>query len=150
MPRWNKALSDCFITGKKCIRCNSDGPFQSDSTRPDGLHPYCKSCKRKTCKSHYLQNKQKYREYGWKIRYGVSKETYQALFDSQNGVCAVCSGPPTREFLDIDHNHLNGKVRGLLCSPCNMGLGQLKDSASLMRKLADYVERHNESQNPNS
>jgi hypothetical protein len=50
--------------------------------------------------------------------------------------------PEERGVFHIDHDHKSGKVRGLLCSCCNTGIGFLKDDPRIMRKAADYVERH--------
>jgi hypothetical protein len=52
--------------------------------------------------------------------------TYTALFDIQQGVCAICKAPPPAgEPLHLDHDHATNEVRGLLCSGCNTGLGYL-------------------------
>jgi hypothetical protein len=59
---------------------------------------------------------------------GITEEKYGQIFDSQNGVCAICKGPPdTRwKMLAVDHDHGTGKVRGLLCMTCNTLLGRLE------------------------
>ena len=58
----------------------------------------------------------------------------------QDGLCALCDLPMKNTYIDHDHN--TGKLRALLCSNCNTGLGKLRDDPQLMRKAADYVERH--------
>lgn len=69
--------------------------------------------------------------------YGLTEDTYQRLFDKQGGCCAICG---KRSTLVVDHCHTNGHVRGLLCQPCNTGLGKLGDSkGGLLRALA-YLE----------
>lgn len=67
------------------------------------------------------------------------KELVMAALENQT-VCAICS-KPSRTRLHIDHNHKTGKYRGLLCSPCNIGLGHFKDSPSLLRKAIEYLKR---------
>jgi Recombination endonuclease VII len=67
-------------------------------------------------------------------RYGISVAEYDALLAKQGGVCAICRKRSKRR-LCVDHCHLTGTVRGLLCDRCNLGLGYLKeDQASLVRR----------------
>jgi hypothetical protein len=47
-------------------------------------------------------------------------------------------------ILHIDHNHLTGKTRALLCDKCNVGLGSFRDNPDLLRKAAAYLEFHDE------
>jgi Autographiviridae endonuclease VII len=69
-------------------------------------------------------------------RYGISAAEYDALLAKQGGVCAICRKHSKRR-LCVDHCHLTGTVRGLLCDRCNLGLGYLKeDQASLVAALA--------------
>jgi hypothetical protein len=69
-------------------------------------------------------------------RYGISVAEYDALLAKQGGVCAICRKRSKRR-LCVDHCHLTGTVRGLLCDRCNLGLGYLKeDQASLVAALA--------------
>lgn len=51
--------------------------------------------------------------------YGVTEETYRALFEAQQGRCAICRRQPRRRRLAVDHDHNTGRVRGLLCYTCN-------------------------------
>src|SRR5712664_1515855 len=57
-------------------------------------------------------------------RYGISPAEYTALYDTQAGKCGICGRPAKR--LCVDHNHQNGKVRGLLCVTCNIFLGTIE------------------------
>jgi len=68
-----------------------------------------------------------------------SPELYQSLLDSQKGVCAIC-GNPSRRKLNFDHDHKTMKVRGLLCSPCNTGLGKLGDTVDGLKRAIAYLE----------
>lgn len=58
--------------------------------------------------------------------YGITQEQYDAMAQKQNQVCAICHRPPKR-VLVVDHDHITGDIRGLLCDRCNVGLGWLKD-----------------------
>jgi hypothetical protein len=60
----------------------------------------------------------------------------------QNGRCALCGGPPTERGLVIDHCHRSGKVRALLCSSCNKGLGFFRDDPERLTAAITYLENH--------
>jgi hypothetical protein len=83
-------------------------------------------------------------------KYGLTLEEFQTLHGNQHGVCAICGEPEKvlesrtkkAKSLSVDHCHITGKVRGLLCYECNTGIGKLKDSTSLMRKAIEYLERY--------
>ena len=74
-------------------------------------------------------------------RYGLTPYSFQSLLDSQSGKCAICSVIP-KSRLHIDHNHETGRVRGLLCGNCNMGLGLFKDSKELLNLAKLYLEKY--------
>lgn len=82
-----------------------------------------------------------------KRTYDISWEDYEEMFDNQNGCCAICkskvsSSRTTRLF--VDHCHDTTKVRGLLCSSCNHGLGLFKDSPTLLKRAINYLESSKE------
>jgi hypothetical protein len=64
-----------------------------------------------------------------------------ALFDSQQGQCAICTKDLDLEAAEthLDHCHKTGRLRGVLCQHCNQGLGQFGDDANLLRKAAEYL-----------
>ena len=69
--------------------------------------------------------------------YGISAEDFDAMLTEQNGCCAICGNKDDGRRLHVDHCHTTGKVRGLLCSPCNTKLGWLE----LRRKeIANYMQ----------
>jgi hypothetical protein len=63
---------------------------------------------------------------------------------AHDGLCDICGNPPDGKWgeLAIDHCHEGGGFRGLLCSSCNMALGLFKDDPDILRKAAEYVEKH--------
>lgn len=82
--------------------------------------------------------------------YGIDPDIYKTMFDAQQGCCQICHRHQ-REFkrrLSVDHDHLTGKVRGLLCASCNSGLGQLHDSPDLLRFAAEYIEHYRTESTP--
>jgi hypothetical protein len=70
--------------------------------------------------------------------YGLSLQQLEELSTRQNHACAICKA--SDRPLGIDHCHVTGKVRGLLCNSCNVGLGFYCDDPELMRTAARYVE----------
>lgn len=63
------------------------------------------------------------------------------LLKDQGGVCAICFDEPATRRLALDHDHLGGSERGLLCTRCNMGLGYFRDSQVILGSAIDYLER---------
>lgn len=76
--------------------------------------------------------------------YGISIDDYEAILEAQGGVCLICSEPPTvrgrKRHLEVDHNHSNGQVRGLLCNKCNTGIGGLRDDPTMLKRAILYLE----------
>ena len=65
------------------------------------------------------------------------------MWQASRGVCAVCrESPRDKKSLHLDHDHATGKIRSFLCNHCNVSIGMVGDSATLLRKLADYIESH--------
>ncbi len=60
---------------------------------------------------------------------------------SQGNTCAVCVQVGV-ERRHVDHDHRTGEVRGILCVNCNGGLGQFRDDPAVLRRAADYLDRH--------
>ena len=83
------------------------------------------------------RNRQRLREEWVQWKYGMSPEAYQVLWDQQNGKCAICLRGEIE--LCVDHNHITGRVRGLLCQKCNLGVAPFDDVAVLYRAIA-YLE----------
>lgn len=91
------------------------------------------------------------RDYSLRSKYNITLEQYEKLLANQNGVCALCGLTETAidkyhkeiKSLAVDHCHETGKVRGLLCSSCNIGIGNLKHNPELLRKAALYCEEAN-------
>ncbi len=73
--------------------------------------------------------------------YGITMENYLALYDEQGGVCAICKKSITKKRLCVDHDHKTGKIRGLLCSYCNTGIGLFRDDLALLNSAIKYLGR---------
>lgn len=74
-------------------------------------------------------------------KYGITAEEFDARRKSQGFCCAICGVPESKCYrgLHLDHDHTTGKNRGLLCSPCNIGLGMFKDSGTLLDSAKRYL-----------
>ena len=141
---------------KKCTKCLEEKPLTEFFSRGGKLsHLYKSRCKlcMQSARQVWAENNKKYlnawRRNNWEVsgrrfrRRGTTKEVYDQLYECQQGTCALCGEVDEKlVWLCIDHDHLTGKVRGLLCPNCNRGLGLLKDDADLLRRAADYVEFH--------
>ena len=75
-----------------------------------------------------------------KRTYQVTPEQYEAMNRKQEGLCAICREPNNSGWsLAVDHNHTTGKVRGLLCTRCNRGIGYFKDDPSRLARAIEYL-----------
>jgi len=74
-----------------------------------------------------------------KMRFNISLNEYDNLLDKQGGVCKICKTKESRKVLCVDHNHNTGKIRGLLCSKCNRGIGLLGDNIDLLKVAIKYL-----------
>lgn len=79
-----------------------------------------------------------------KSKYGITAEQYDAMLAAQGGKCALCGreGNVGGKRLAVDHCHGTGKVRGLLCNPCNTMLGNARDDVDLLTAAIAYVLAH--------
>lgn len=97
-----------------------------------------------------IRSPERFKSYTLTRDYGINLDDYKRLLEAQNNLCAICGCPSGSEkgnnngskVLSVDHNHDTGKIRGLLCSACNKGIGSLMDDAKLLRKAADYLDSY--------
>lgn len=92
-------------------------------------------------------NPEIFRRLHLKKKFGISLEMYDQLLDEQRHTCAICGRPEKTIIrgklvpLAVDHDHNTGSVRGLLCVPCNRGLGLFKDDLSILEKAIAYLKK---------
>lgn len=95
---------------------------------------------REYIKEYYIKNKdKKYMKVRERI-YGITKDQYDQLLLETNGQCIICQ-KLTEKFV-VDHCHLTGKVRGLICGKCNSGLGFFNDSIQCLNNAIKYLKKH--------
>ena len=110
----------------------------------------CKVCTNQARKTYILNNpdKAKASDRAYHLsNYGLTISEYNKMFNEQNGCCLGCEKHQTelKKRLCVDHCHTTGKVRGLLCTSCNAGLGQLKENVSIFNNLIKYINNFSES-----
>ncbi len=77
-----------------------------------------------------------------KYAFGLTLAQYNEMLKEQGGRCAICEQKPTTIRLAVDHDHVTGTIRGLLCIGCNTTVGKLRDSPELVEKLRRYLYKH--------
>ena len=155
-PRWRAPEGT-----KWCPGCKDTRPldqFGANQRNPDGKQIYCKPCAvakvtasrhkdptshRRSSKAWREKNPEWHADNHARWKYGVERGTYAQMLEAQGGRCAICKtdnpGPRLSRF-HIDHCHDTEKVRGLLCSSCNTGIGQLKHDTLIMKAAISYLE----------
>lgn len=117
--------------GKKCAGCGTDISHKYANAK------WCTP----ECRNRSLTPEQR-RKYRLTSKYKITPEDYDAMVAKQGGRCAICltDDPKTKHgFWHIDHCHNSLKVRGLLCSTCNTGLGSFYDDFNHLVRAAMYV-----------
>lgn len=77
-----------------------------------------------------------------KRKFGITEKEYLDLRKEQNDKCAICLGIDKNQRLGVDHNHKTKKIRGLLCTGCNTGIGGLQDSIELLKNAINYLKKY--------
>ena len=141
---------------KICTKCGKHLPStrfggkswtNQDGSKTTSKRSQCRDCVNSANLLRYhsrLETKQAHNRASYRYRiksYGLTMDEYEEMLSRCGGTCEVC-GHASKELLHIDHDHSTGKVRGLLCRPCNAALGLVRDSPERLRKLANYLEVH--------
>ena len=142
---------------KQCSKCNKDLPWDFFKRRKqDGklyLNSSCKLCNKIVWDKWVDKNKEHYKkikkqgqdllhhEYKKYERRGITKEQYEIVFKTQQGLCAICKKTPkTTHSLAMDHNHKTNEFRGLLCKECNRALGLFGDNIDTLTNAVLYLK----------
>ena len=149
---------ECAHIGKYCSDCKAYKLFRAFSpaskggTNRGGVGTYCKVCKARQRKADYNGKTEKERKQERSAhlarKYDLTDEEYAAMWERQQGLCAICGEPEKRWlkgtmlFLAIDHDHRTGLVRELLCHDCNLMLGRAHDDPEILRQATAYLEKH--------
>lgn len=144
---------------KKCNRClveKSLDEFFKDKNHSSGRYSICKSCKKNQTYKWRKNNRETYnsvarewrknhklscREYNLRKKFGITNAQYSEMFNAQDGCCWICGRHQSqvKRRLAVDHCHKTNKIRKLLCSNCNKGLGNFKENPEFLRRAAIYL-----------
>jgi hypothetical protein len=135
-------IDECLF---RCKRCGIEKPVSQ--MRPD--HRYiCLVCFSRLGDEWQQRNPRRAARAKWNhhllTRFGISLEEAETLLASQGGVCAICGqeiNDPRGYGPHIDHDHITGQVRGVLCLQCNSGLGHFRDDPERLQAAIAYLAR---------
>lgn len=142
---------DGQATGRECTKCGEWKvwvEFHVNTNGTMGRHSQCRECHNRNKRERRLlqpQTKTEKRAQLLKARYGLTPETYDELFASQDGRCAICDEEPARPC--VDHDHDTGQTRGILCHYCNIRLPAVENEKyrlPAMAYLAKYAANDNQ------
>ena len=109
----------------------------------DTVRKRCTVCRLASAARWKANNARKVRDLTLR-KYGIDLVTYEAMFAAQGGLCAICRRPFAQrraKHFHVDHDHVSGRVRGLLCAECNTALGLFSDDPSRLERGAEYLRR---------
>ena len=133
-----------IVDGKKvCPKCNQTKlleEFSRKRSRSYIPHEGCYQSYCRDCTSQYYSPEKK-RRWDYSRRYDITLEEYQDLYAKQKGACAICKDHPNT-MLCIDHDHIDNFVRGLLCSKCNLMIGNARNDINILEEAINYLERN--------
>lgn len=93
-------------------------------------------------KKRYQEDRARRKNYALQRRYGITVAQFDAMLVEQGGACAICKTTvPGKRGFHIDHDHVTGEIRALLCGWCNSGLGQFRDNPEVMAAAIQYLAR---------
>lgn len=135
---------------KKCTKCGIEKPlseFYKNKTNKDGLQKRCKPCDILLGKQRYQKDPKLSAEKRFirklKQDYGINLLDYIKIKQDQNNSCAICKIKLAYGMqVHVDHCHTTGKVRGILCRWCNIGLGHFKDSMENLKSAQKYLKKY--------
>lgn len=138
-PHELRNVRDCNACAVNRVRqWRLDNPGRREKYKPSDNSRYLRWVRNNPDRQKAIQKRSRL----WRA-FGLTLEDYFVMLEGQNGICAICKQPPKDgTFLAVDHNHRNGKIRGLLCWRCNSSMGKFNDDPALIRRAAEYLEVH--------
>ena len=121
-----------------CSVCEPVGIYKGATYKNEGTWR-CGPAARKQVRSRYEEVKDRQRDLRFQRKYGITADEYDRMLADQDGVCARCKEPPGMLRLAVDHCHNTGRVRGLLCGPCNTYIGRLEANMDRLDEDLAYI-----------
>lgn len=93
---------------------------------------------------YYIKNKDRIKDQYLTRLYGITLKEFNEILLEQDNQCAICGADKcaSGKSFAVDHDHTTGKVRGLLCKKCNMGLGHFEDNLETIKNIMKYMEKY--------
>lgn len=132
-----------FATKPLCPGCGETDPNKFYVHKKTGTrsNAYCAECHKINCRNRYNSKTMFQKRAERAVMYGLSADEYIKMHEKQDGKCAICKKEPsTKRGLHIDHCHKTGKVRGLLCHNCNIGIGNFSHDSDLLSTAIEYLK----------
>ncbi|TYK45274.1 endonuclease VII domain-containing protein [Actinomadura decatromicini] len=120
-----------------CKEIKAVHEFGSNRSNKSGLANHCRPCHSKVMAAGKRRKHGSERNYLLKLRYGVTEEEVEQMIAEQGGICVICLRDEPKH---VDHDHMTGLVRRVLCFKCNGALGQFEDNPERLRLAAEYLE----------
>ena len=136
--RERREVPEGFAYCPSCEELKELVEFPRHRGAKNGRHTYCRPCHHRRTTESAIRHHGSTRDKHLIRRYGLTSADVDVMVQEQGGVCALCK---ERAPEHVDHDHLTGRVRGVLCSCCNQGLGSFRDRADILRNAIDYLER---------
>ncbi len=93
-------------------------------------------------KDWYQKNRNHVRNKRFQLKYGLTLDQVEHMFVQQNGKCSICEESfENPRHMHVDHDHSSGTIRELLCSNCNIVLGQSQENIQILLKAISYLEK---------
>lgn len=153
---------------KRCYVCERWLPrtgycFSNNTRIRDGLDNICRKCNKDKSKSLRSSDEKKQKVRLLKIKeykksvpnyekntklkqlYNISYDDWNKLRLLQNNQCAICKhffNLDKPKLIHVDHDHITGVIRSLLCHYCNSALGLLKEDPAIIKNMLLYIEKH--------
>lgn len=122
-----------------CKLFHAEEDFSWDKTRGQ-FQRVCRDCATASQRRHNAANAERINLVRRLKKRGITEDQYEVMVREQKGACAICGR--TDRKLDIDHCHTSGRVRALLCGPCNRAIGFMNDDTDLLLSAITYLESH--------
>lgn len=150
MPRPQSSFLDEETSLKRCCRCRKHLPFERFNKRgraKDGLHECCRECQKKHSKPRSEKGKPRCKQWirarNLRINFGITPEEFDAILNLQGGCCMICRTTEPKgkgKGWCVDHCHKTGRVRGVLCAPCNFLIGLAQENERILMAAILYLE----------